>query len=185
MQPTSRQSPRAEHLQALLRWHLARGQRLLGTWGILAMLLIIAALVIRQGLVVPALADSTLRLSQAQAGIAERPLDLHANEPQAVRSLPDSDSFEARLEPVLMALQHNGFAVLQTDFQYTSQTDEQTRRLALDIPLTGSYPALRKTLDELVRQPALRIDSLSLQRKDIDTAQLEIRLRLSLLAVLK
>ncbi|WP_017902393.1 GspMb/PilO family protein [Pseudomonas asplenii] len=185
MPPNPRQWPSAERLQALLHWHLARTRDLLGTWGGLAALLIVTALVIRQGLIVPALADNDLRLEQARAGIAERPLDLHAREPRAVRHLPGTDSFEARLEPLLAILQGNGFAVLQTNFQYVSQTDEQTRRLALDIPLNGGYPALRKALDELVRQPALRIDSLSLQRQDIASAQLEIRLRLSLLAVLK
>ncbi|NVZ66777.1 hypothetical protein HX867_32170 [Pseudomonas gingeri] len=185
MKPMIRQWPDAAQLQARLRWSLAQVQRLLGFWGGLALLLIVGALVIRQGLVVPGLEDSALRLREARAGIAEGPLDLHAAEPQAVRRLPDTDSFEARLESLLTVLQQNGFAVLQTDFQYSSPGDDQTRRLELDIPLSGAYPTLRKALDEVARQPAVRIESLSLQRKDITTAQLDIRLRLSLLAVLK
>ncbi len=85
----------------------------------------------------------------------------------------------------MTALQQNGFAVLQTDFQYSSVADDQTQRLELDIPLSGTYPTLRRALDDVARQPAVRIESLSLQRKDIASAQLDIRLRLSLLAVLK
>lgn len=185
MQPTPRPWHEASQLQARLRWYLAQLQRLLGVGGGLALLLIVAALVIRQGVIVPGLDDSALRLREARAGIAEQPLDLHADEPQAVRRLPDTDSFEARLQSLLTALQQNGFAVLQTDFQYSSVADDQTQRLELDIPLSGTYPTLRKALDDVARQPAVRIENLSLQRKDIASAQLDIRLRLSLLAVLK
>ncbi|AMB83843.1 hypothetical protein AWM79_00360 [Pseudomonas agarici] len=185
MKPIPRQWPDAARLQARLRWSLAQMQRFLGFWGGLALLLIVVALVIRQGLIVPGLDNSAMRLREARAGIAERPLDLHAAEPRAVRQLPDTDSFEARLGSLVAVLQQNGFAVLQTDFQYSSPGDDQTQRLELDIPLSGAYPTLRRALDEVVQQPAVRIESLSLQRKDITSAQLDIRLRLSLLAVLK
>ncbi|WP_191489542.1 GspMb/PilO family protein [Pseudomonas sp. FEN] len=185
MKAMPRQWPDAAQLQAWLRWYLAQAQRILGFWGGVALLLIAAALVIRLGVVRPGLEDSAMRLREARAGIAERPQDLHIAEPQAVRRLPDTDSFEPRLESLLSVLQQNGFAVLQTDFQYSAPGDDQTRRLELDIPLSGSYPALHKALVDLVQQPAVRIESLSLQRKDIATAQLDIRLRLSLLAVLK
>lgn len=185
MKPIPRPWPDAAQLQARLRWSVAQGQRLLGFWGGLALLLIVAALVLRQGLIIPGLDASAVRLREARAGIAERPLDLQASEPQAVRQLPDTDSFEARLESLLTVLQRNGFAVQQTDFQYSSAGDEQTRRLELDIPLNGAYPNLRTALDEVARQPAVRIESLSLQRKEIASAQLDIRLRVSLLAVLK
>ena len=54
-------------------------------------------------------------------------------------------------------------------------------RLLVDLPMTGTYPALRAALDALAAVPSLRVGVLRLARVEAGQTALTIRLQLSLL----
>lgn len=164
-----------------VRWHTAQWQRTLGFPGMLALLLIGAFLAIHYGVIAAGLRDNAVRLQEAQAGIDAQPQNVNLRASKAVQQLPLASTFEARLETVQGILQRNGFAVLQTTYQHSTNTTDQTQRLDMEIPLQGQYPALREALNRLAPVPALRIESLRVERKNIAQQQLDIQLKLSLL----
>lgn len=180
--------PRAlqpEPLLARLRWGLMLARQALGFAGGLAMLVIAAAVLIDIGVTGPARAQDSVRRAELESAIAARPQEVFVTEPSAVNKLPTAQAFAMRLERVLSLLQEQGFSIDQTNLAYSSPGDAQVQRLDVEIPVTGSYPALRRALDEIVQQPAVRVENLVLERKDITASQLAINLKVSLLGVLE
>lgn len=168
-----------------LRWHLAQWQQSLGFWGLLALAVMAAALLIEVTVVHPASVADSLRRQELEAGIAEQPQDVQVTEPGAVEKLPGADDFAPRLETLLGLISRRGFAIEQTTLAYSPPGDTGLQRLEVDIPLSGPYGLLREALAEVAQQPAVRIESLTLERKDITSGLLSISLKLSLLGVVE
>jgi hypothetical protein len=166
-----------------LQWQLAHWQQILGFWGLLALGVITCTLLIKWTLIVPSLEQDALRRQELQAAIAERPQDVQVTEPAAVEKLPSAQAFATRLEKILTLIQQQGFNIDQTTLSYSTPGDDGLQRLDIDIPLAGTYPALRQALAIVVQEPAVRIENLTLERKEIDIAQLTINLKLSVLGV--
>lgn len=167
-----------------LRWRLMRGQQALGVWGLLAIGVMAVALLIELTLIWPAAGQDALRRKELEAGIAEQPQQVQVTEPSVVEQLPTADAFASRVEQLLVRLAQHGFHVEQTTLTYTHTSEAQLQRLEVDIPLSGSYPALCNALSDVVREPGVRVENLSLERKDIHSGLLTIGLKLSLLGVL-
>ena len=166
-----------------LRWQLMQWQLSLGFWGLLALGMIAAALLVDVAVIHPAnVADNQRRL-ELQTGIAEQPQDVQVTEPAMVEKLPTAHDFPARLEKLLAVLTQRGFIIEQTTLAYSAPADTGLQRLDVDIPLTGPYELLRDALTDVAQEPAVRIESLTLERKVITSGMLTISLKLSVLGV--
>lgn len=176
--------PLARHLPRL-RWQLMQWQQRLGFWGLLALGVMVAVVVIEVTLIAPSGRHDRLRREALQAGIAEQPQDVHITEPATVERLPSAEDFAPRLETVLGLLTQHGFVIEQTTLGYSAPGDTGVQRLEVDIPLTGPYTVLRQALSAVVQEPAVRIERISLERQDISSGMLDINLKVSLLGVVK
>lgn len=168
-----------------LRWQLMQGQQRLGFWGLLALGTMAAALLIDMTVIRPALVLDQQRRQEVEAGIAEQPQEVQVTEPAVVEKMPGADHFAPRLEKLLGLLAQRGFLIEQTSLAYSVPGDTGLQRLEVEIPLTGPYSLLREVLNEVAREPAVRIDSLTLERKAITSGMLNIHLKLSVLGVVE
>lgn len=185
MKRLTRHLPALDHCLPRLQWRLMRWQQMLGFWGVLALGVMIGALLIKLTLIGPALEIDALRRQELQVAIAERPQDVLVTEPEAVEKLPGAEAFATRLEKLLTLIQQQGFSIDQTTLAYSTPGDSGLQRLDVEIPLSGTYLTLRQALATVVQEPAIRIENLTLERKAIDSAQLTINLKLSVLGVVE
>lgn len=168
-----------------LRWHLMQWQQSLGFWGLLALVVMAAALVIDVAVVHPASVADSQRRQELQAGIAEQPQNVQVIEPAVVEKMPRADDFAPRLEKLLDTLSRRGFIIEQTTLAYSVPSDIGLQRLDVEIPLTGPYSLLREALADAVQEPAVRIENLTLERKEIISGLLSISLKVSVLGVVE
>lgn len=168
-----------------LRWHVMQWQQKLGFWGLLALGVMAAALVIEITVIHPAGAADNLRRAELEAGIEEQPQNVHVTEPAAVEKMPGADDFAPRLEKLLGTLTRRGFVIEQTTLAYSAPGDTGLQRLDADIPLTGPYVLLREALTDVAQEPAVRIESVTLERKEITSGLLNISLKVSVLGVME
>jgi hypothetical protein len=168
-----------------LRWQLLQCQQRLGFWGLLALGVIAAALLIEVTVIRPATLADTQRRQELEAGIAEQPQQVQVTTPAVVEKLPAAADFAPRLEKLLGLLTRRGFIIAQTHLAYSAPGDTGLQRLDAQIPLSGPYNLLREALAEVAREPAVRIESLTLERKDIASGMLNIDLKVSVLGVVE
>jgi len=168
-----------------LRWHLMQWQQNLGFWGLLALGVMAAALLIEISVIHPAGAADTLRREELEAGIGEQPQNVQVTEPAVVEKMPSADDFAPRVEKLLGTLTRRGFIIEQTTLAYSAPGDTGLQRLDVDIPLTGPYVLLREALTDVAQEPAVRIESVTLERKEIISGMLSINLKVSVLGVVE
>lgn len=168
-----------------LHWYLTQWQRNLGFWGLMALVVMATALLIEVTLIQPAQLDDAQRRQVLEAGIAEQPQQVQVTEPAVIEKLPSADDFVSRLERLLDLLTQRGFIIEQTTLAYSTAGDSGLQRLDAEIPLNGPYNPLRDALNDVANEPAVRIESLTLERKDITSGLLDIRLKLSVLGVVE
>lgn len=166
-----------------LRWYLLQWQQSLGFWGLLALTLMATALVIDATVVHPARIADSQRRQELEAGIAEQPQDVQVTEPVVVEEMPSAADFAPRLEKLLDTLGRRGFIIDRTTLAYSVPGDIGLQRLDVEIPLSGPYSLLREALADAAQEPAVRIESLTLERKEIVSGLLSINLKVSLLGV--
>ncbi|ARL38876.1 hypothetical protein [Burkholderia pseudomallei] len=82
---------------------------------------------------------------------------------------------------VFEILEHNGIERKHATYRRDVEAKGKLRRLTIGIAASGSYAGLRAALRAIAIQPMVRIESVSLERERIDSAQLDINLRISLL----
>ena len=86
---------------------------------------------------------------------------------------------EAQLEPVarvVQAAQAAGLRLDRGEYRQLREGDARLQRYQLSFPVQASYPALRRWLAAaLAAEPALALQSLSLQRDSTQQEQLEVR----------
>ncbi|MGF6093706.1 hypothetical protein [Pseudomonas sp. 18175] len=168
-----------------LRWYLMQWQQSLGFWGLLALAMMGAALVIEISVIHPAGVADQQRRQELQAGIAEQPQEVQVTEPAVVEKMPSAEDFAPRLERLLSIISQRGFVIEQTTLAYSAPADTGLQRLDVEIPLVGPYHLLREVLVDIAQQPAVRIESLTLERKEITSGLLNINLKLSVLGVVE
>ncbi|OPA82591.1 hypothetical protein BFW86_26590 [Pseudomonas fluorescens] len=168
-----------------LRWQWMQWQQRLGFWGVLALAVMAAALVVEVSVIHPANSADRERRQILEAGIAEQPQEVQVTEPAVVEHLPNADDFAPRLEQLLGLLTQRGFIVEQTTLAYSAPGDTGLQRLEVEIPLSGPYSLLREALNAVTQEPAVRIENLTLERKEITSGMLNINLKLSVLGVVE
>lgn len=168
-----------------LLWIAADAQQALGAWGLLALFLLAAALGTQLGVIAPGSKSIELRREQAQNGIDAKPDAVLNKVPIQLHQLPTTDTFGHRLEAILSILQNNRFLIHETSFRYARVDENRLQRLEVDIPMFGSYMMLHEALPLLQQQPAVRVETISVERKSIGDTAAYVRLKLSLLGVHK
>lgn len=168
-----------------LLWIAADAQQALGAWGLLALFLLAAALGTQLGVIAPGSKSIELRREQAQNGIDAKPDAVQNKVPIQLHRLPTTDTFDHRLEAILSILQNNRFLIHETSFRYARVDENRLQRLEVDIPMFGSYMMLHEALPLLQQQPAVRVETISVERKSIGDTAAYVRLKLSLLGVHK
>lgn len=168
-----------------LRWLAAHAQRALGSRGTLALLVIAAALATQLGVINPGNEGIAIRLKEARAGISVKPDAVQKKEPSKMHQLATTDTFDARVEALIAALENHRLLIKDIEFQYSPVDENRLQRLEVELPMLGTYMMLREAIPTLLEQPAVRIESVSLSRKTIGDPVTDIRLKLSLLGVRK
>jgi hypothetical protein len=145
----------------------------LGWPGALGAALLLAALA-TDLLLTPPLEEEVLA-SQAEA--ARRALlPLPAERVRKPLALP-RERAETALPRLFAAAREHGLRLDEGSYAEVGKAGED-RRLRIDLPISGSYPAVRAFLAEVLDEnPALGLESLELARDDIESTQLEARLR--------
>lgn len=167
-----------------LRWMLASLSRALGIYGWAAVLVLLGALAFQRFVIISGNRLLEIRQHAALDGIAAHPEQAEQLEHVEPTAPPSADDFMQRLAGINALLQSFGFAHAEASYQQTDLGDQQLRRLVVEMPLRGPYPPLRAALDELAKQPGVRIEHLQMTRKRIGDDQLDIVLRFSLLGTL-
>ena len=160
-------------------------QQSLGFWGLLALVLMAAALVIEITVIHPAGVADHQRRQELEAGIAEKPQEVQVTEPAVVEQMPSAADFAPRLEHLLGILTRRGFVIEQTTLAYSAPGDTGLQRLDVEVPLTGPYVLLREALADVAQAPAVRIENVTLERKEILSGMLSISLKVSVLGVVE
>jgi len=152
----------------------------LGWPGALGAVLLLAALAADRLVNTPL--EETLAASQA-APARRALLPPAAERIQKPIALP-RERAEAALPRLFAAARHHGLSLDEGRYAETvkpgqsGKVGEDGRHLRIDLPVSGPYPALRAFLAEMLDEnPALRLESLELRRDDIETTDLEARLR--------
>ena len=115
-------------------------------------------------------------LAQRQASTVRRALLPVAGERIAKPVAVPRERVEAALPRLFAAARHHGLALDEGRYLESGKGGEP-RRLRIDLPISGPYPALRAFLAELLdHNPALQLLSLELLRDDIGETELEARL---------
>ena len=157
----------------------------LGWPGALGAALLLAALAV--DLLVNAPLEENLATRQATA--ARRALLPQAAERMRKPLALPRERAETALPRLFAAARHHGLQLDEGRYAETGSTGEtgntgeiakagEKRRLRIDLPVNGTYPALRAFLAEVLDEnPALLLESLELTRDDIASTELEARLR--------
>jgi hypothetical protein len=148
----------------------------LGWPGALGAGLLLAALAVDL-LLTPALEETVLA---RQAEAARRALVPMAGERVRKPLALPRERAEAALPRLFAAARHHGLTLDEGRYAETGKVGEN-RRLRVDLPVSGTYPALRAFLAEVLDEnPALALERLELTRDDIGSTELEARLRFML-----
>jgi hypothetical protein len=103
------------------------------------------------------------------------------DEPQvvALKDLPPAPRVIADLASLQTLVKEKGLT--QDTGQYKLEKDGDLVRYRLNLPVTGSYPEVRKFLSEALAQfPNLALDSVRINREEIGMSEVDADLQLSL-----
>ena len=92
---------------------------------------------------------------------------------------------DAELSTVLRAISQmakaEGLVLAQADFQTLGDSQGGLRQVQLTLPLSVTYPKLRRFVEEVLHQfPGVSVDHLGIKREAISQGQIEVRLKLSI-----
>jgi hypothetical protein len=149
----------------------------LGWAGALGALLLLAALVADLWINTPLQENLATRQGEVARQALLPPASERAQRPMVV----PRERVETALPRLFAAARHHGLRLDEGRYAETSNPGgtaaEAGRRLRIDLPVNGRYPALRAFLAEVLdANPALLLESLELARDEIGETELEARL---------
>lgn len=121
------------------------------------------------------------RLARVQSGAEPVPEPPGRQLASFHQALPAQFDATASIDRIYEAAAAEGLSLARGE--YALQIDPETRlaRYQILLPVRGSYPQLRRFLGSaLAAVPALALDDVEFQRKDIAETQLEARVRMTL-----
>jgi len=179
---------KADWLPALRR--AARELRRWGLPGALGSALLIAAAVLaavalpqaRLALQGEEEALAAVRLAAARAERNGAAFDASADPLQSFRAaFPASQERHRRITNLMLLASGLGLKPRRSDVRTVPETALGLTRVRVVLPLSGPYPALRRFIDQALREdPALSLDLLRLERSDPQAGELKAELQWSL-----
>lgn len=164
------------------RWELQRAQWRLGTFGLLALLLVGGAAVIALVEALPLRSDIAARETDLDARAAKLTQPPPPSPDQALAPVSAEQRYFVFLHSLHAIAARNGVAIPQISYQLAAQDKDSTlRRYIVDTTFTSSYPQLRGFLAELRPLPGVRCERLTISRPNIGETQLEVRLQCAFL----
>jgi len=169
-------------LSARVRWSVYTATRQLGSLGMLACGIGGALLALQVMMLRPQKAE----LADMQAAYVK----ILAKLPKAGKSVRNRGmslrevqklELEERAYFVLDTLSQQGMERKSTTYRHESVAKSQLRRLHINIVMTGTYAQLRQAVRIIANQPMARVESLAIDRKDIDRSEVNVNLHVSLL----
>lgn len=161
-----------------LAWEFQRARWRLGMPGLLAFVLIAAALVILLAEIVPLRRDEAERRSDLAAReekLKEPPPPLAEEAPTEVsadrRFFVFLHGFHAMAERAALTIPQISYQVMD------AKEDKSTKRYLLETTFTSTYLQMRSFLAELRRVPGVRCERLTISRQTIAATQLDIKLQ--------
>ncbi|WP_414448999.1 hypothetical protein AB4851_06935 [Burkholderia sp. 22PA0099] len=169
-------------LAARLRWGAYVATRKLGVPGLLAAASAVALL----GLHALYLQPEHVRLAAMRDGLAKQFAALPVPAAKAgtggmtldqVQQLQSGTQAYALFE----ILAQNGLERKNATYRSAAEVKGKLRRLTIDIALHGSYLGLREAIRAIAGQPMVRIESVTIERDGIDSADINAALQVSML----
>lgn len=101
------------------------------------------------------------------------------------QGLPDADQRVHLQSAVLSAARVHGIAVSGVQYQgarqpWSEREGQVLWRQRMVMPASGSYPAVKAWFAAMLKEPALSIDEVALQRGDLASDQVQVRVAVSL-----
>jgi len=158
-----------------------RAQRL-GTLGIVGIAALVFCAAFVQSTLLPKYAQ-VRELRVAVEAAASRPAPARAPAPSAqadsfVATLPDRDALPAVLGAIVQQAQAAGLSLPRGAYQWSADKSGTVARYQLALPVTGTYPAVRKFVDStLVAVPAAALSGITLERPNVGDGQVSANLR--------
>lgn len=88
---------------------------------------------------------------------------------------------EQQVKALFYAAAKNGLVLNQADYQATDDQNGRFRTYRIQVPLKGSYPAIRKFCEQVLLEiPFASLDEIQFKRESADNPQLEGNLRFTL-----
>lgn len=86
-----------------------------------------------------------------------------------------------QIRKIYQIAQKEQLALSQATFDQSDAVGDQAGRVRMNMPVTGSYPRLRRFLEETLREmPNVSIDQLTFKRSQVGQPEVETRVHLSL-----
>ncbi len=174
-----------------LRWQLAR----LGSMGKIGVGLFVVAGIFFLGAVLPAMKELKVLEARAEAlQLQARQRLLSGDTPMVERKLtndqalqafyaffPRFDSSPYWIRELVRVAQKQGVEINSSDFKLTFERDWRLSRYEIIVPLRGRYSQIRGFIAEALEAvPNMAITGFTIKRDNIQSAQLEMRLEISL-----
>jgi hypothetical protein len=163
-------------------WHRHLGRP---AWLALALVLAVAAL---QWRVLPGLTaeqqrleSRLLRLPSGSNAAAAAPPSAPAAQAPAGLELPSDRQRAADIELLVETAQRSGLTLERADYTLAPPTGNAATRLQASLPLSGTYTGLRRYIATVLNAlPHAALESLSIERADAQSTQLQATARLVL-----
>lgn len=162
-------------------WELRRARWRFGTFGWLALLLMVAATGVVVMEILPMRADLARRgedLSRREAELKHAPTPA----PDVVGGGMNADQrFSVFLHSFHAIASKHGLSIPQVTYQMATEDEASLRRYLVEATFTGAYLPVRMFVSDLRLLRGVRIERVSLSRTGIDKTQLDVRLKCSFL----
>lgn len=163
----------------LLAW-LAYAAACLGWPGLLGLVLLLAAPGLTRFVTLPLQEEVHVTEARLQE-LARLPQVPAAGAAEDVGPLPAGEAAPEAVARLFSAAGHAGLRLEEGTYRSSARRSGELRRYQIVLPLSGSYPAIRAFLAEVMeRRPELALDSLSFSRETIEGAEVRARLGLTL-----
>ncbi|WP_414440263.1 hypothetical protein [Burkholderia sp. 22PA0106] len=178
---TPRDTLSLTQLAARLRWGAYALTRKLGVPGLLAAASAIALL----GLYALYLQPERVRLAAMHDELAKQfaALPVRAAKAGGGMTLDQVQQLQSGTQAYALfeILAQNGLERKNATYRSAAEVKGKLRRLTIDIALHGSYRGLREAIRAIASQPMVRIESVTIERDSIDSADIDAGLQVSML----
>lgn len=166
-----------------LRFHLQE----MGLQGGLGLGFIFGALVIATAVLLPDIRDMK-RMEQENAQLRMKPAVLRTAQRSPTsahlvfyKSLPPENQASWEIAKIFEIAEANDIWLQRIEYSRIRNPDIPVSKYQIDLPMQGGYTDIRMFMIDLLNQmPAVAINELSFRREDIDSPDVEAKLRLTI-----